>query len=166
MLEIIKYPSSELKKISEAVSVFDSHLHSFLDELAQTMYGANGVGLAAPQVGKLIRAFVIDVAPQEDKKRRLYEFINPKIVSGEGKISFEEGCLSIPGFSEEVERKAKIALEYQDRFGNRQEMTAENLLAVAIQHENDHLDGILFIDRLSPLKRTLMRRKLSKAVTF
>jgi peptide deformylase len=161
-LEILKYPDPRLKEISRPVSVFDDPLRQILDAMAETMYSANGVGLAAPQVGELKRMFVIDIGAQDENHRRIYEFINPKLSKGEGRTAFEEGCLSVPGISEEVTRKAKILVEYQDRFGHPRSLNAEALLAVAIQHENDHLDGILFVDRLSPLKRRLVKRRLSK----
>jgi peptide deformylase len=166
MLEILTYPDPRLKKIANPVESFDSSLHQLLDEMAETMYAADGIGLAAPQVGKSYRLFVIDLGVGENKKGRLYEFINPILSDGEGTICFEEGCLSVPGFTEEVNRKEKIKVSFQDRNGEKQEMIAEGLLAVAIQHENDHLDGILFVDKLSPLKRRLMKKKLEKAVTL
>lgn len=167
MLEILKYPDPRLKAISQNVERFDGELHQLLDEMAESMYGANGVGLAAPQVGRTIRAFIVDVAnAEEGQPRRLVEFINPRILTGEGKIVYEEGCLSIPGVVEEVTRRARIIVEYQDRFGKAQRLEAEGLLAVAIQHENDHLDGVLFVERLSPLRRRMMRKKLEKALAF
>lgn len=166
MLEILKYPDARLKEKSYSIETFGSSLHQFMDEMADTMYAANGVGLAAPQVGKILRAFVIDIGPQDEMYRKLYEFINPRLSKGEGKIVYEEGCLSVPGVSEAVERKAKITVDYFDRHGKAQTLVAEELLAVAIQHENDHLDGILFIDRLSPLKRKWMKRKLTKVVAL
>lgn len=167
MLEILKYPDPFLEKVAAPVKKFDENLHQLLDEMAVTMYEANGVGLAAPQVGKSIRAFVVDIGgTEEEPEKHLYEFINPKLTHGKGKIAFEEGCLSVPGFTESVNRKQSIVVEYQDRFGKKQSLTAHDLLAVAIQHENDHLDGVLFVERLSPLKRRLVRRKLEKAVTL
>ena len=166
MLEIYKYPDPRLHEVSEPVTEFNAELHVFLDQMAETMYGANGVGLAAVQVGNLKRMFVIDISDEETSTRKLYEFINPQISGGQGKIVFEEGCLSVPGFTEEVQRKEKITLNYQDRFGKSHSLEATGLFAVAIQHENDHLDGILFVDRLSPLKRRLVKRKLAKAVTL
>ena len=166
MLEILKYPDPRLKEISKPVEVFDSELKTLLDEMATTMYSANGVGLAAPQVNRRLRAFVIDIGSQDADHRRIYEFVNPKISHAEGKLVYEEGCLSVPGITEEVQRKAKIHVDFQDRNGKLMMMDVEGLLAVAIQHENDHLDGILFVDRLSALKRRLLRNKLSKAITF
>ena len=130
-----------------------------------TMYRANGIGLAAPQVAHFIRAFVIDTAA-EGGTGGLQEFINPVIRSGQGSISYEEGCLSVPGISETVKRKDTVVVEYKDRFGKPQTITAHDLLAVAIQHENDHLDGVLFLDRLSPLKRRMARKKAEKMVTL
>ena len=167
MLEILKYPDDRLKQVSLPVTVFNDGIHRLLDEMAVTMYGANGVGLAAPQVGRFVRAFVIDITDAtEHQPRKLYEFVNPKISNREGKILFEEGCLSIPGFSAEVSRAKKVRVEFQDRFGKTQVLEPEELLAVAVQHETDHLDGLLFVDRLSPLKRKLAKRKLTKVVTL
>lgn len=161
-LDILKYPDPRLNELSQPVETFDDELRQLLDDMATTMYSANGVGLAAPQVGRRKRMFVIDLGAQEGQHKKLYEFINPRLSHGEGKIVYEEGCLSVPGIAEEVQRKARITVEYHDRQGQPQTMAAEGLLAVAIQHENDHLDGVLFVDRLSPLKRRMIKRKLSK----
>jgi len=167
MLTIIKYPDARLKEVSRPVTKFDGELHKLLDAMAVTMYGANGVGLAAIQVGQPLRLFLADISwSEDDGSKKLYEIINPKLHDGEGKIVFEEGCLSVPGVTEEVTRKNHIVVDYQDRNGNPQQLVAEGLLAVALQHENDHLDGILFVDRLSPLKRRFVKRKLEKAVTL
>lgn len=166
MLDILKYPDERLKQVSKPVEKFDAKLHKLLDDMAVTMYHANGIGLAAAQVGEFIRLFIIDTAAADEQTKHLQEFINPKISGGEGKTVFEEGCLSVPGVTEEVVRKEKITVTYQDRFGKEYSLTTDGLLAVAIQHENDHLDGILFVDRLSPLKRTLVKRRLEKAVTL
>lgn len=166
MLEILKFPDARLKQISKPVEKFDASLHQLLDGMAVAMYHANGIGLAAPQVGQFIRAFIIDTATAEEQPRSLQEFINPIFSNGEGKTVFEEGCLSVPGVTEEVVRKEKITVKYQDRFGKEHSLTTDGLLAVALQHENDHLDGVLFIDRLSPLKRQFVKRRLEKAVTL
>jgi len=166
MLEILKYPDPRLNEISTKVEVFDAELGRFLDDMAETMYAANGVGLAAPQVGRTQRFFIIDISPQDNSVRKIHEFINPVLSEGEGKKVFEEGCLSVPGIAEEVTRKAKIRVDYQDRHGNPHALIAEGLFAVALQHENDHLDGVLFVERLSPLKRRFVKRKLSKVVTL
>jgi len=167
MLEILQYPDPRLKQVSRAVTDFDEKLHSLLDEMAQSMYSAKGIGLAAPQVGQLVRVFLIDLGPQEsDSTGKLYELINPNILGGEGEVAFEEGCLSLPGVTAEVHRKNRITVAYQDRQGAPRTLKADQLLAVAIQHENDHLDGILLIDRISPLKRRLLKKKLQKVVTL
>lgn len=163
-LEILQYPDPRLKEKGEPVTEFNAELHKLLDDMAETMYAANGIGLAATQVGEKRRLFVIDIGEQEEKPRKLYEFINPKIEKGQGKITFEEGCLSVPNYTDEVTRKEKITVRYQDRHGMPQTLEAEGLLAVCIQHENDHLDGIVFVDRLSPLKRRMARRKIERAV--
>jgi len=166
LLEILTYPNPELLKVSNPVKKFDRHLHFLLDNMAETMYEANGIGLAAPQVGHKVRAFIVDVAINKGDQNQLREFINPKISHGSGSIIFEEGCLSVPGLSEEVKRKEKIRIDYLDRFGKPQTLETEGLLAVAIQHENDHLDGVLFVDRLSPIRRRMAKKKLSKAITL
>lgn len=166
ILDILTYPDPELLKISKPVEKFDAHLSTLLDNMAETMYHANGIGLAAPQVGHKIRAFIVDIALSETEKAQLFEFINPTISRGAGSITYEEGCLSVPGFSEEVKRKEKIRVDYFDRKGKPQVLEAEGLLAVAIQHENDHLDGILFVDRLTPIRRRMAKKKLAKTVTL
>lgn len=166
VLDILTFPDERLTQISAEVEVFDKPLHALLDDMAVTMYRSKGIGLAAPQVGKLVRLFVIDLGHTEGEEQKLYEFINPKISHTSGKIKYEEGCLSVPGYTEEVVRKANIQVDYQDRNGKAQTLEAHDLLAVAIQHENDHLDGILFLDRLSPLKRKIVKKRLAKAVTL
>lgn len=165
-MEILKYPDPRLNRKSVPVAKFDSSLHKFLDEMAVTMYHAKGVGLAAPQVGETLRIFVIDIGASENENQKLWEFINPVISQGQGSIAYEEGCLSVPGVTAEVKRKATITVDYKDRFGKAQKLEAEGLLAVAIQHENDHLEGVLFVERLSPLKRRMVRKQLEKAVTL
>jgi len=166
LLDILTYPNPELLKVSKPVEKFDRTLHTLLDNMAETMYEANGIGLAAPQVGHKLRVFIVDIAIDEEDENKLHEFINPKISQGSGTITFEEGCLSVPGLSEEVKRKEKIRVDYFDRFGKPQVLETEGLLAVAIQHENDHLDGILFVDRLSPIRRRMAKKQLAKAVTL
>lgn len=165
-LQILEYPDPRLRRISVPVTQFDLPLHELLDNMAFTMYRANGIGLAAAQVDVTQRIFIIDLGLQEGFPKQLMEFINPRLHDGEGKILFEEGCLSVPGFTEEVVRKKKIVVDYQDRHGEKKQIVAEGLLAVALQHENDHLDGIVFVDRLSALKKRLIRRKLEKRVTL
>ncbi len=166
MLEILKYPDARLTQVSKPVTHFDKNLGKLLEDMAKTMYESNGIGLAAPQVGHFIRAFIIDLGDEDGKPKELFEFINPKLSEGEGKIVFEEGCLSVPGYTEEVKRCNQIKVQYQDRQGKQHTLAAEGLFAVALQHENDHLDGILFLDRLPVIKRGLVKRKLAKAVTL
>ena len=170
-LDILQFPDPKLKEIGLPVKKFDASLHKLLDDMAETMYAADGIGLAATQVDKKLRLFVIDIGEQEDEDgnvtpRKLYEFINPVLSKGAGKITFEEGCLSVPNFTDEVTRKERIVAKYQDRHGVPQTLEAEDLLAVCIQHEHDHLDGIVFVDRLSPLKRRMARRKIERAVSL
>jgi peptide deformylase len=133
--------------------------------MAETMYDAPGIGLAAPQVGSLIRVCVVDVGDPEDETgevRRLYKLVNPTIVAKEGKEESEEGCLSIPSVRENVTRAEKIIVEALDENGKQLRLEADGLFAVCLQHEIDHLDGILFIDHLSRLKQQLIKSKLRK----
>jgi len=136
-------------------------LKRLIDDMAETMYAAPGVGLAATQVGEPWQVFVVDCAA-EGEASDLRVFINPELVSLEGKVAWEEGCLSFPGAREEVERAEKVRVRAQDREGRLFELEAEGLLAIAIQHEYDHLQGILMIDRLGPLKKRLLHRKMMR----
>ena len=160
-LEILKYPNPNLKKKSQPVEKIDPRLRRLVQDMAETMYTAPGVGLAAPQVGYPLRLVLIDVTPANQPKN-LMVLINPEIVASEGECLWEEGCLSVPDFSEEVKRKKKVVVRCQNLEGKTVEIEGEDLLAVALQHEIDHLDGILFIDHLSPLKRDLYKRRLQK----
>ncbi len=165
VLEVVTFPHPVLKQKCAAVTRFDAELHQFLDDMAQTMQGADGIGLAANQVGVAQRVFLMDVptnrgsGEKDVKTTGRIEVINPKIVSLRGEMKYEEGCLSFPGMSEFVTRAAEVDLEYQDRTGAVQRLTAKGLVAVCIQHELDHLDGITFIDRLSPFKRKIALRE-------
>jgi len=156
------YPDPVLRKRCQEVSVFDEKLKQFLEDLTESMYAHQGVGLAACQVGELIRAIVIDVA-QKEGERHPIQLINPILleVSAETR-EFEEGCLSLPGEAEMVTRPARVRVAFQDAFGQRRELEADGLLATALQHEMDHLDGKLFIDHISRLKRSLIDRRLRK----
>ncbi|NBX82016.1 peptide deformylase [bacterium] len=165
-LEILKYPDPRLSLKAQPVDKFDGSLHQLLNDMAETMYAAEGIGLAAPQVGKSLRLFVVDLGEHGESSGKLMEFINPVLSRGEGTTTFEEGCLSVPGVTEEVDRFENITISFQDRNGKAQEMMAQGLLAVALQHENDHLDGVLFVEKLSPMKRRLIKKKLQKAVTL
>ena len=154
VLEVIHYPNKILRQISYKVNKFDAALHAFLDDMYETMIQKNGVGLAAIQVAKPIRILLVNI-PREDGtqyKEDLLEVINPTILETQGEIVWNEGCLSVPGFYEDVSRFETITLRYQDRDGNFIESTFGGFMSVAIQHEMDHLNGILFIDKLSILK--------------
>jgi peptide deformylase len=159
--EILVYPDPRLKQIAEPVQVVDDSIRQLVEDMAETMYDAPGVGLAANQIGVLKRVFVIDIAA-EDEPSDLRIFINPEILELSGTQTWTEGCLSFPGASEEIKRAAQVRVRALDQKGNPFELEAEGLLAVAIQHENDHLDGVLMIDKLNALKRRLLASKLTK----
>jgi len=162
VLEILHFPNPILKQKSRPVQKIDSRILKLVQDMAETMYSAPGVGLAAPQVGHSLRLAVIDVT-KANEPRNLIVLINPEIVASEGECSWEEGCLSVPECSEEVKRNKKVAVRFQNLRGETVEMTGEDLLAIALQHELDHLDGILFIDHLSQLKRSRYVSKIKKA---
>jgi peptide deformylase len=160
---ILRYPDKRLRTKAKAVKVFDDNLCKLADEMAEAMYRGNGVGLAAPQVGIGSRVFVIDVANnEEDSPSDLKVFVNPEIVETSGEIMWSEGCLSFPGIREDIERFERVTVRAKNQWGVAFEIKAEGLLAVAIQHENDHLDGKLIIDRLGPLRRRLVHRSMTK----
>jgi peptide deformylase len=159
--EIIIWPDPILKQVAAPVERVDDSVRALLDDLAETMYAADGVGLAAPQIAVLQRAIVIDTSPRQEGQR-LVHLVNPEIVRTEGITSYTEGCLSIPGEAEEVERAAKIWVRALDYHGKPFELECEGLLAIAVQHESDHLQGTLFVDHLSSLKRELIRRRMKK----
>jgi peptide deformylase len=158
-LAILEYPDPRLRTKASPVAVFDEALHRLVDDLLETMYAAKGVGLAASQVDVHKRLLVLDVSETRDQPM---VFINPQIVSAEGRVPGEEGCLSLPGIYDKLERAARIRVHAQGRDGKPFEIDAEGMLAVCIQHEMDHLDGKLFVDYLSELKRQLIRRRLQK----
>jgi peptide deformylase len=162
--EIITYPDKRLFLRSKEVEEFDSKLHTLLDDMYETMISKNGIGLAAIQVATPLRALIINL-PDEDEvqhKDNLLELINPVIVEKRGSQVFTEGCLSIPEYYDDVERAEWIKVEYQDRFGNKKMIESDGLLAVAIQHEIDHLDGHLFIEKLPYLKRKKFEKEFKK----
>jgi len=163
LLRIRKFPDDVLKRPARPVENINGELNSLLDSMAQTMYAAPGVGLAAPQVRESKRIIVLDTDHEEPGKH-LLKLINPRVVEAEGKIIWEEGCLSVIDYSAEVERAAKVLVRAWTPEQKEIEIEAEELLAVAIQHEIDHLDGKLFIDRISRIKRELYRRKLKKMI--
>lgn len=160
---ILWHPDPVLKEKCEPVEVFDEGLRTLVRDMAETMYAAPGVGLAAPQIGVTRRVFVIDVRDQDPSGGpRLRTFVNPKIIEKKGEVVWEEGCLSIPGVNEDILRAERIRVAAMDENGTPFELEADGLLAVAIQHENDHLDGILMFDRLSPLRRKFALRKYKR----
>jgi peptide deformylase len=161
---IVYYPEPVLETKAAAVTVFDTpELHKLLDDMFESMYAAKGVGLAAPQIGISQRIAVIDLSVGEDPEQRLV-LINPEIIKKEGAQAGEEGCLSIPGFREQVTRANKATVRAQDAKGEFFEKTGEELLARAMQHETDHLNGRLYISHVSALKRDLIRRKVRKLI--
>ena len=163
LLRIRKFPDDVLKRPARPVENINGELNSLVDSMAQTMYAAPGVGLAAPQVGESKRIIVLDTDHEEPGKH-LLKLINPRVVEAEGKVLWEEGCLSVIDYSAEVERAAKVLVRAWTPEQKEIEIEAEELLAVALQHEIDHLDGKLFIDRISRIKRELYRRKLKKMI--
>lgn len=162
--EVITYPNPLLRKKSEDVVQFDEELHTLLDDMYETMMDHSGVGLAAIQVGIPLNVLIINIPNEDDiqDKEELIEAINPKITHKDGVQIFTEGCLSVPGFNEDVKRAQHIIVEYFDRNGNPQQMEAEDFLAVAWQHEMEHLEGHLFIEKLSIIKRKKFEKEWKK----
>lgn len=156
--EILTYPNPQLKKQSAPVTVITDKTRELVKDMAETMYDAPGVGLAAPQIGVLQRVVVIDVSGK-DERPDLLVVINPVIVHAEGESYEEEGCLSVPKYAANVRRHAKLVVRALNLDGDEITYHAEGLLAIAFQHEIDHLDGILFFDHLSPLKREMFKKK-------
>jgi len=159
--EIIIWPDPILKAVAKPVDSVDDTTRRLLDDMAETMYAADGVGLAAPQVAVGKRCIVIDTSPRQEGQK-LILLVNPQIVKTEGETTYTEGCLSIPGEAEEVERATKVWVRALDYFGKPFELECEGLLSIAVQHETDHLEGTLFVDHLSSLKRELIRRRMKK----
>ena len=157
--KILYLPDARLRIVAKPVVAFDDNLQELIEDMFDTMYDARGVGLAAPQIGVSLRLSVIDVIG--DKTNQLV-IINPEIVSAHGEKQYEEGCLSVPGAYDTVTRAQKVTVKALDRTGTPFEITGEDLLAECFQHEIDHLNGKLFVDLLSPLKRALARKKLDK----
>jgi peptide deformylase len=161
---IVKYGDPVLERPTAMVTEFDTEeLHRFLEDMFESMYAAKGVGLAATQIGFARRIAVIDISVAEDPAQKIV-LINPEIIHVEGKQKGEEGCLSIPGFREEVSRGKRVTVRAQNVKGETFEQTGEDLLARAFQHETDHLSGRLYISHISALKRDLIRRKVRKLV--
>lgn len=172
-LTIVEYPDKRLKEKSKEVESFDKELHQLLDAMYESMIHSNGIGLAAIQVGHAKRALLLNIPDEEDQQPvdTLIEMINPIIIQTSGETTYQEGCLSVPSFYEDINRHEYITVNYQDRDGNTKTIEADGLLSIAIQHEVDHLNGILFIDKLSysrrkkfekEYKRVQKEKKLSK----
>jgi peptide deformylase len=158
-LKILEFPDPRLRTKATPIEAVDDDLRALIADMFETMYAAPGIGLAATQVDVHKRLLVADISPDQSEP---HAFINPEILEKDGVIVSDEGCLSVPGYYEEVERAEHIRLRYLDRNGEAQTMEAEGLLAVCIQHEIDHLDGKLFVDYLSEAKRQRIRKKLMK----
>lgn len=161
LLEICKYPDSVLRQKAFPIKVVDREVLELIDNMAETMYEAPGVGLAANQVGRPIRLIVIDTQ-REDCNPGLIVLMNPEIVSASGEIAWEEGCLSVPEYYANVKRSSDVTVRGLDRNGQEVEIAASGFLAVVLQHEIDHLEGKLFIDRLSPITRDIFKRRWKK----
>jgi peptide deformylase len=163
VLEIRKYPDEVLKRKAKPVGGNDDALQRLIDDMIETMYAAPGVGLAAPQVGVSKRLIVIDVSTREEK-RPLIVLINPEIIEADGFVELEEGCLSVPEYTAVITRADRIKVKALDRNGAPVEIEGTGIFARALQHEIDHLDGVLFIDRLSSIKREFFKKRYRKAL--
>ncbi len=159
ILEILHYPDPRLRNEAKPVAAVDDGIRKLVSDMFETMYAAPGIGLASVQVNVAKRVIVVDVSENHDQPLC---FINPQIINSEGEETMDEGCLSVPGFYETVQRAEKIRVKALNEKGEEFEMEADDLLAVCIQHEIDHLDGKLFVDYISPLKRNRIRKKLEK----
>lgn len=171
VLDIVLHPQPILKKVAAEVCEFDEALLALSQNMHDTMKNAKGIGLAAPQVGISKKIMLVDItemdadedlADPDDPEEGAEFFVNPKIIEGTGSLIYEEGCLSIPGVTADVERYEEILVEYQDLKGNNKQSKARGLRGVVIQHETDHLNGILFIDHLSPLKKNMLINRYNK----
>lgn len=160
--KIYQYPEPVLRQETAAIEIFDEDLKKLAEDMADTMYDAPGIGLAAPQIGESVKLIVVDISVDREEHRQYMTMVNPKIVAQEGSQLDEEGCLSIPELTAKVKRFQKITVSYQDLEGKDLELTTENRFAVVLQHEIDHINGILFIDHLSSLKRNLYKKKVKK----
>jgi peptide deformylase len=161
LLPILTFPNPVLRQNAEKVTEFTPALTTLITDMVETMYDAPGVGLAAPQIGKSIRLIVLDISEEEDEHNSMV-MVNPEITTQEGKQVDEEGCLSVLDLTASVKRSQRVSVSYQDAEGTPQEIDAEDRFAIVLQHEIDHLDGVLFIDHLSTLKRALYKKKIKK----
>ncbi|MDD3476368.1 MAG: peptide deformylase [Sulfurimonas sp.] len=165
-LTIVEYPDKRLKEKSKVVEKFDEELHKLLDAMYDSMIESRGIGLAAIQVGHAKQVLLLNIPDENDEQSReaLIEMINPIITINEGETIYQEGCLSVPSFYEDISRFERVCVNYQDREGNTKTIEAEGLLSVAIQHEIDHLNGVLFIDKLSYSRRKKFEKEYKKAL--
>lgn len=164
-LQIVEYPDKKLREKSQKVEKFDEKLHKLLDAMYPLMINTNGIGLAAIQVAHAIQVLIINI-PDEDGEQpieNLIEIINPVITKKEGETTYQEGCLSVPSFYEDIVRFETVVVNYQDRDGNTKTLEADGLLSIAIQHEYDHLQGILFIDKLTSSRRRKFEKEYKRA---
>jgi len=163
-LTIVEYPDKRLRLKSKEVKIFDKKLHDLLDSMYPIMINTNGIGLAAIQVAKPLRALILNIPDEEGEqsKENLLEIMNPVISHKAGETTYQEGCLSVPQFYEDIKRHESLTLHYQDREGNTKTLEADGLLAIAIQHEIDHLEGILFIDKLSYARRKKFEKEYKR----
>ncbi|MDH4945440.1 peptide deformylase [Sulfurimonas sp. C5] len=163
-LTIVEYPDKRLREISKEVKAFDEALHNLLDAMYPKMIETNGIGLAAIQVAQPLRVLILNIPDEEGNQpdENLLEIVNPVIIEKAGETTYQEGCLSVPQFYEDVKRHETIKINYQDRHGNTNILEADGLLAIAIQHEMDHLEGILFIDKLSYARRKKFEKEYKR----
>jgi peptide deformylase len=159
--EILIWPHPILKKKAAPVATVDASTRELVRDMFETMYAADGVGLAAPQVGVLQRVIVLDTTPRQPDSKPI-AMVNPEIVAMEGETTYTEGCLSIPGEAEDVDRAAKITVKFLTPEGEPQVLECDGLLAIAVQHETDHLDGTVFVDHISTLKRELIKKRMKR----
>jgi peptide deformylase len=160
--KIYKYPEPVLRLKTEKITTFDDSLAGLVTDMVDTMYDAPGIGLAAPQIGRSVKLIIVDTSKDKDGERCYLPLVNPEIIVHEGSQIDEEGCLSVLDLTASVKRFKKVTVSYQDLQGQPQELSAEDRFAVVLQHEIDHLNGILFLDHLSPLKRALYKKKVKK----
>ncbi len=165
ILKIYEYPDPVLRKRTGKITTFDENLAKLAEDMAETMYNAPGIGLAAPQIGQSIKLLVVDITVNIDDEKEYMAMINPVIIAHEGSQLDEEGCLSVPELTANVKRHKGVTVSYQDLEGHTKELSTEDRFSVVLQHEIDHLNGILFLDHLSSLKRNLYKKKVKKWLT-
>ncbi len=163
--EILVWPNPVLKQKAQPVAVVDDSVRTLIKDMFESMHAADGVGLAAPQIGVLKNVIVLDTTSKQPELQPV-AMVNPEILTLEGKCTYKEGCLSVPGEAEDVERASKVTVRYLDEQGQSQTLTAEGLLAIAIQHECDHLKGVMFVDHISSMKRELIRKRMKKVQAY